>query len=376
MINHPLATKIAINLIPGIGDINAKKLIAYCGNLDNVFHSKKETVEKIPGIGEVIASKLFQSINNKNIWKRVEEEIAFCEKYKINVVSYFEENYPQRLAHCEDSPVTLFYLGNPPFNTSHVLSIVGTRRATAYGKKFCDEVIVNLKRKNLDVLIVSGLAFGIDIASHKAALKNELPTVAVLAHGLDMIYPPQHRPYAQKMIEHGGGLVSDFLSNTIPDKPNFVRRNRIIAGLSDATLVVESKKDGGAMITADIAFSYNRDVLTIPGRITDTFSEGPHFLIKSNKASLVENADDICNVLGWDYTHNTTNTSLPLVFELNEDEKIITSILKDQGDLTLDMIAITAQMPVSKVSVILLDMEFKGIVKSLPGKVFSLCVKL
>jgi DNA processing protein len=375
MINHPLAAKIAINLIPGIGDINAKKLIAYCGSLDAVFKEKKEFFEKIPGIGEVIASKLYQSIQNSKLWNRVEEEIAFCEKYKINVISYFDENYPQRLAHCEDSPVTLFSLGNPPFNMPHVLSIVGTRKATAYGRKFCDELIAHFKERNLEVLIVSGLAYGIDIAAHKAALKNNLPTVAVLAHGLDMIYPAAHREYAQKMMETGG-LVSDFLSKTTPDRANFVKRNRIVAGLSDATLVVESKKDGGAMITADIAFSYNRDVLAVPGRITDSYSEGSHYLIKSNKAALVENAEDVCHILGWSYTENTENLSNPLVFELTDDENIIVAILKEQGDLTLDLLALNAQMPVSKVSVTLLNMEFKGIIKSLPGKVYSLCVKL
>jgi len=375
MINDSRAFKIAITLLPGIGDINAKRLIAYCGGLESVFKENKKNIAKIPGISDVLANKIIKTIHSNDLWKRVEEELNFCDTYQIQVLSYLDENYPYRLKHCEDAPVTIFTLGNIPFNTSQVLSVVGTRRATHYGKAFCDKIMQDLKNNNLNVLIVSGLAYGIDIAAHKAAIDNGLPTVAVVAHGLDQIYPADHKKYASKILDNGG-LISEFLSKTPPDKGNFVKRNRIIAGMSDATLVVESKRDGGAMITAEIAFSYNRDVLALPGKISDTYSEGPNFLIKSNKAALVESAEDICKVLGWTFKAKNDKIDIPLVFEINEDEKKIIDILKDKGDATIDLIALAANLPVSKVSVLLLNMEFNGIIRSLPGKVYTLAIKL
>lgn len=375
MINDQRALKIAITLIPGIGDINAKRLIAYCGGLEAVFRENKNNLDKIPGISDVLAKKIIKTIYSNDLWKRVEEELKFCDTYQIQILSYLDENYPYRLKHCEDGPVTIFTLGNIPFNAPQVLSVVGTRRATHYGRAFCDKIMQDFKNNNLNVLIVSGLAYGIDIAAHKSALDNGLPTVAVVAHGLDQIYPAEHKKIAAKMLDNGG-LISEFLSKTPPDKGNFVKRNRIIAGMSDATLVVESKRDGGAMITAEIAFSYNRDVLALPGKISDTYSEGPNFLIKSNKAALVESAEDICKVLGWSFKVKNEPNNIPLVFEINEDEKKIIEILKDKGDITIDLIALAANMPVSKVSVLLLNMEFNGLIKPLPGKVYTLAIKL
>ncbi|MGQ9846539.1 MAG: DNA-processing protein DprA [Bacteroidales bacterium] len=375
MIDDARAYKIAITLLPGVGDVNAKKLIAYCGGIEAVFKEKKNALSKIPGISENLANKIFLQIQSNELWQRVEEEINFCEKFGIQIHSYLDDSYPYRLKHCEDGPVTLYSLGNIPFNSPYVLSIVGTRSATHYGKDFCNQLLHDLKEYKLNVLIVSGLAFGIDICAHKAAIAESLPTVAVLAHGLDKIYPPEHRKYAQKMVENGG-LVTDFISKTIPDKGNFVKRNRIIAGMSDATLVVESKRDGGAMITAELAFSYNRDVFALPGRINDKYSEGTNFLIKSNKATLIENAEDLCKALGWSYQKKVDQTAIPLVFELNDDEKKIVDLLKLKGDTTLDILALSAQMPVSKVSVTLLNLEFNGIVKSLPGKVYTLAIKI
>lgn len=375
MIHHPLAYKIAIKLLDGIGDIHAKRLIAYCGGLEGVFKEKKQSLEKIPGISPILANTINEQLKSKELWNRVQEEIEFCENYSVHVLSFLDDAYPYRLKHCEDGPVTLFALGNIPFNNSHILSIVGTRNATFYGREFCQKVISDFKKNNLNILIVSGLAFGIDISAHKAALEFGLPTVGVVAHGLDTIYPAAHKKYAQKMVENGG-IVTDFLTKSIPDKGNFVKRNRIIAGLADATLVVESKKDGGAMITADLAFSYNRDVLALPGRNSDIYSEGTNFLIKSNKAALVESAEDICKILGWTYNQPDIQTSLPLNVNFNEDEKQIINILKEQGETTIDIIALTSQMPVSKVSVNLLNLEFNGIVKSLPGKVYALTIKI
>lgn len=375
MIHHPLAYNIAIKLLDGVGDINAKRLIAYCGGIEGVFKEKKQLLEKIPGISQVLANTITEQLKSKELWNRVEEEIEFCKNYSVQVLSFLDDAYPYRLKHCEDGPVTLFALGKIPFNHPHVLSIVGTRNATFYGRDFCQKIISDFKENNIDILIVSGLAFGIDVSAHKAALEYDLPTVGVVAHGLDTIYPAGHRKYAQKMVENGG-IVTDFLTKSFPDKGNFVKRNRIIAGLADATLVVESKKDGGAMITADLAFSYNRDVLALPGRNSDMYSEGTNFLIKSNKASLVESSEDICKVLGWTYKQSEKQITLPLNVDFNEEEKQIINVLKEQGETTLDIIALTSQMPVSKVSVNLLNLEFNGIVKSLPGKVYALAIKI
>lgn len=375
MIDDIRANKIAITLLSGIGDVNAKKLIAYCGGIEAVFKENVNALAKIPGISEGLAKKIFLQIQRNDLWKRVEDELNFCDTYGIQVHSFLDDSYPYRLKHCDDGPVTLYSLGKIPFNSPYVLSIVGTRSATHYGRDFCNQLMSDLKEFNLNVLIVSGLAFGIDIYAHKAALAEGLPTVGVVAHGLDKIYPPEHRKYAQKMVENGG-IVTDFISKTVPDKGNFVKRNRIIAGMSDATLVVESKRDGGAMITAEIAFSYNRDVLALPGRISDKYSEGTNFLIKSNKAALIENAEDLCKVLGWSFQKRTEQSSIPFVFDLNAEEKKIVDLLKEKGDTTLDLLALSAEMPVSKVSVVLLNLEFNGIVKSLPGKVYSLAIKI
>jgi len=290
-----LKYKIAITLIPGIGSITAKKLIAYVGSIEGVFKEKLTNLLKIPGIGKNLANEIY----SQDVIGKAEEEIKFIEKYNISCLFYLDDDYPNRLKHCEDSPVTLFVKGNCNFNTPKILSIVGTRSATSAGKQICTNIIADLVKNHPDILIVSGLAYGIDIAAHKASLVNNIKTVAVLGHGLDSIYPSVHKIIATKIVKQGA-LISEFLSKTIIDKNNFVKRNRIIAGISDATLVVESGIKGGSLITANIANSYNRDVFAVPGRIDDKYSEGCNFLIKTNRAALVENASDINYMLGWE----------------------------------------------------------------------------
>jgi DNA processing protein len=262
------------------------------------------------------------------------------------------------------------------FNVNKVLSIVGTRKPTHYGISLCENIISDLANLSKDVIIVSGMAFGIDVTAHKAALKYGLKTVGVLAHGLDTIYPYQHRSIAKQIVQQGS-LLTEFLSETTPEKSNFVKRNRIIAGMADATLVIESKRDGGAMITAEYAFSYNRDVLAIPGRTYDVTSEGPNYLIKSNKAALVESAQDICQVLSWEInTSKPEQEKLPLLIDLTEEEKKIIEALKNEGDTSIDILALKTAIPMSKISAMLLNLEFNGIVKSLPGKIYALTVKV
>ena len=367
--------KIAIKLIPSVGDIVAKRLIAYCGSLESVFNEKEKSLAKIPGIGTVIASSISKTIKEKEIFRIAEKEAEFNTKFGVRTIFFLDADYPKRLIHCEDSPVTIFTLGNFNYNATKIISIVGTRKATNYGKDFCKQLITDFKKSGIDVLIVSGLAYGIDISAHKAALDENIPTTGVLAHGLDKIYPATHRKYAKQMIANGG-LVTEFLTNTTPDRPNFVKRNRIIAGLADATIVIESDRKGGALITADIANSYNRDVFAIPGRINDKYSSGSNQLIKTNRAILAESATDIATFLGWESNLDKEAIQSAFFTDFEPDELTIALLLEKEGNLPIDMLALLGKMPVSKVSATLITMEFKGIVKCLPGKVFKLCVSL
>jgi DNA processing protein len=360
--------QIAVTLIPGIGDITGKKLIAYCGGVEAVFKEKKQHLMKIPGIKESLASAV---VNGRNAaLDRAEKELKFIEKYKIECFFFTEETYPHRLKHCVDSPMMLYHKGNTNLNKSKIVSIVGTRSATEYGKECCRKIIEGLA--DSDVLIVSGLAHGIDSSAHKEALKHNIETVGVLAHGLDRIYPAVHRNMAQKMLERGG-LVTDYISETNPDRENFPKRNRIIAGLSDATIVVEAAKKGGALITADIANSYNRDVFAVPGKISDVYSEGCNHFIKTNKAALIQSAEDIKYLLGWD-TKKPKNTSLQrkLFVNLSPDENAIIKLLEENTHMSVDGICIELQTTTSLVAAALLNLEFEGIVKILPGKIYCL----
>jgi DNA processing protein len=367
-VDDNLLYKIGLSLIPGIGDINAKRLVAYTGSAEAIFNEKKKNLMKIPGIGEILAD----SILNQNILTRAAKEIEFINHYQIKSSFYLDEDYPARLKNCEDSPIMLYCKGDVDFNRRKVISIVGTRKATDYGKECCNKLIDELQNRKHQVLIASGLAYGIDICAHRAALKNGLDTVAVLGHGLGTIYPSVHKSTAAEISKHGA-LVTDFVSDTLPDRQIFVKRNRIIAGLSDVTIVIESGIKGGALITADIAVSYNRDVMAFPGRTDDIYSHGCNWLIKSNKAALVEGLEDIEYLLGWDVSSKQTIDIQPELFvDLGDEEKKIVEILREHGELTIDLISIHANLPVSIVSAHLLTIEFAGVVRSLPGKVYKL----
>lgn len=360
-----LLYQIALTLIPGIGDINGKRLISYCGGLEAVFKEKKAALLKIPGIGPVT----LKSILNKSVFDLAEKELRFIEKFMIQPFFFLDEKYPHRLKNCEDSPMLLYYKGNADLNDSKILSVVGTRKASTYGRKMCKEIIEDLK--DLNVLIISGLAYGIDTLAHKNAVLQKLPTIGVLAHGLDRIYPAANRALAEKMLNRGG-LLTEFRSKTNPDRENFPRRNRIVSGLSDATLVIESALRGGALITAEIANSYNRDVFAVPGRTTDCYSEGCNFLIKTHRAALIQSATDIKYLLGWDEDEIMTRKQQKIFVELNAEEKKIVDLLKENETLGIDQISIKLECPTSKVASTLLTLEFQGIVQCLPGKVFKL----
>ncbi len=361
-----LIYQIGLTLLPGVGDVLGKKLVAYCGGVEAVFRQKRDALEKIPGIG----GKLVSSILSQNVLHRAEEEIKFIEHNNITPLFYLDKAYPELLKHCIDSPLMLYYQGSTSLNVRRIISIVGTRKATDYGRSVCEKIIRGLAEYN--VLIVSGLAYGIDTCAHRTALDHQLKTIGVLGHGLDRIYPYTNRGLASKMLDQGG-LLTEFMSNTMPDRENFPKRNRIIAGIADATLVIEAAKTGGALITASIANSYNRDVFAVPGRVGDTWSEGCNIYIKENKAALVQDAIDIALVLGWEKkSDKQPSIQRELFIELSPEEEKIVSIMRTNGNLGIDDITIKSEMPASKVAAALLSLEFQGLVRAMPGKVFKL----
>lgn len=366
--NYELLTyQIGLTLIKGIGPNLAKNLVAYLGSVEAVFKEKKANLEKIPGIGQILANEIL----SQNVLERAKEEVEFVVKNKITPHFYTDKSYPYRLKECNDSPIIIYQKGDLDLNNGRFISVVGTRKATEQGKEICRNIISELAQKIPHVIIVSGLAYGIDICAHKTANELNIPTIGVLGHGLDRIYPAIHRNTAVKMLSKGS-LITEFMNKTNPDRQNFVQRNRIIAGLSDALLVVESAKKGGALITAHLANDYNRDVFAVPGGIYDEWSAGCNLLIKQNKAALVESADDIINFMNWEIVEQTSKEiQVDLFTELSDAEQTIFSFLRQHPDgINVNEIAVEMKTPFSKLSSQLLEMEFKGVVKCLPGGVY------
>jgi len=359
--------EIALSLIPGVGSVLARNLVAYAGSVEAIFKKTHKELVKIPGIGEVNARR----IKNREIFERAEKEFKFIEKYKIKSCFYTDTEYPRRLKNCTDAPVLFYSKGNMNLNEERIVSIVGTRNATDYGKSVCEELIRGFSEKNYRIVVVSGLAYGIDIQAHKMALKYGIPTVGVVAHGLDKIYPSLHADTARKMLGCGG-LVSDFPSGTKIDPANFIRRNRIIAGLADATIVVESAEKGGALITADIASSYNRDVFAFPGRAGDAYSKGCNRLIRLNGADLIEGIGDLEFFMGWENDTKDRIVQSTLFVDLTAEEQKVVDLLQSKGELFIDQISAELKIPTSKASALLLNMEFKNLLVALPGKMYKL----
>ena len=363
---NDLLYQIALTLVPNIGDVHAKALVNIYGDAASIFKASKKQLENIEGIGSIRAA----SIKSFNDFETCEAEIAFIEKYKIQPLFINSPSYPKRLLNCYDSPALLYYRGNANLNQDKIISIVGTRHYTEYGKEACENIISNLQQEN--ILIVSGLAFGIDSFAHKAAIKQQLPTVGVLAHGLDRIYPAQNKMLAKQMLEHGG-LLTDFKSNTQPDKQNFPKRNRIVAGICDALIVIESGKKGGSLITAELANNYNKDVFALPGKITDSKSEGCNYLIKNNKAALITSADDLMMAMNWNPVEKKQRRNQRELFiELTPDEKNLFELLNTNSQLPIDALYLQSGLSSSKVAAALLSLEMQGIVASMPGKVYKL----
>jgi DNA processing protein len=360
-----LKHKIALGLIPRIGDINARKLVSHFGGVEAIFSEPYRNLIKIPGIGPGLA----KYICDKSYLVTAEKEAEYVTKNNIRTYFYLDNDYPFRLRQCDDSPVMFFFKGSCDLDSQKILSIVGTRNATTRGRELCGKIIEGLAAGHGDLIIASGLAYGIDISAHKAALANNLQTIGVLAHGFKTIYPAIHASTARSMVNKGG-LLTDFFSDALPERNNFLKRNRIIAGLSDATLVIESGVKGGALVTADIANSYNRDVFAVPGRPDDQWSSGCNSLIRSNKAFLTECSDDIEYFLNWKPEKLKPVIQRTLFSDLDDTEKTIFELLVKQGELSIDTICRSLDIPVYKLSSLLLQMEFKGLVKCSPGNVY------
>ena len=364
--DEQLKYQIALTLLPGVGPVLAKNLVSYCGSVENIFKKKRANLERIPGIGADRAA----AIVSHDVFERAEKEVAFVRKHKITTLFYTDKEYPLRLRNCDDAPPLLFLKGTCDLNAKRLVAIVGTRNSTAYGKEITEQLVADLAK--YDAVIVSGLAYGIDILAHKAAVKHNLPTVGVMAHGLDRIYPAEHKPTAEKMVKNGG-VLTEFPSKTNPDRENFPSRNRIVAGMVDAVIVVESALKGGALITADIANGYNREVFAIPGKANSTYSQGCNEYIRLNKAALAENAEHVAALMNWNAPQKTNQKKQLTIFrELNKEEKVLVDLLKEKGKIDIDTLMIQSGLPVHKVSTTLLNLEFDGMLKALPGKMFEL----
>ncbi|MDZ7604044.1 MAG: DNA-processing protein DprA [Cyclobacteriaceae bacterium] len=360
--------QVALSMVPGVGDIIAKTLVSYCGSASEVFKKNKSQLSKIPGIGTVNA----QNIHSFKNFSAAESEIKKCENLNYKILFITDKDYPKKLKHAPDSPVVLFYKGSADLNGKKTISIVGTRKSTSYGREFTEKIVEQLKAHQAQ--IISGLAYGIDICAHKAALKNGMETIGVMASGLDIIYPSSHKGVALEMLE-SGGLITEFATGEKPEAHNFPARNRIIAGMSDAVIVIEAAAKGGALITAEIANSYNRDVFALPGDVGRKFSEGCNNLIKQNKAVILTSIEDIEYVMNWQHEAvAASNDEKYYDFSaLTPDEKTIIEMLKTLEDgILIDELSWKSQIPLNKLASILLNLEFSGIIKPLPGKKFKL----
>ena len=366
--NEELLYTMALTRVPGLGLIGAHRLMEAAGSATTIFSNAKNLKDIVPDVSQKV-------IDNCDVLRLCEAEIRFAEKNGIRCLTLNDEDYPSRLRECDDAPLLLFYRGTANLNSLHIINLVGTRHATEYGKDICMRFINELHEILPDTIIVSGLAYGIDINAHRAALQYGLDTVGVLAHGLDRIYPAVHRRTAAEMLNHGG-LITEYPSGTNPDRQNFIKRNRIVAGMSDATIVVESAAKGGALITADIAESYNRDCFAFPGRICDEFSVGCNTLIRSNRATLLQSAEELVKAMNWDYTP-TSNPREGIQRQLfpnltQEEELVISELEKNPDGLQINTIVVNTNIPINKMTGILFEMEMKGIVRTLAGGVYKL----
>ncbi|WP_157632585.1 DNA-processing protein DprA [Cochleicola gelatinilyticus] len=366
MSKNELRYVLALQRVPNLGDTSAKKLIAQIGSAEGIFKEKKSNLLKVDGIGGFKLKDLSEKIQ----LDEADEELFFIESNQIDFSYFQDSNYPEKLKHCLDGPILFFQKGNINFQNKKILSIVGTRKITSYGTRFCEQLIEELSPVN--PVIVSGFAYGVDITAQKKAIDLGLQTIGCLAHGLNQVYPKTHKKYVAKIEEHGG-FITEFWSNDSFDRTNFLKRNRIIAGLSEATIVIESGEKGGSLVTADIANSYHREVFAVPGRITDSQSSGCNTLIKTNQARLLTEAADILYMLGWKTTRDIVKPQQTTLFvDLTEEEEKVVAYLKSKEKELLDDIALANKMPTHRAASLLLSLELKGVIRPLPGKLFQI----
>jgi len=361
--NTHLRYHIALTLLNGIGPIKAKSLLGAYNSPEELFRESLNGIQKKTGIRRSVV----QGLQREKALRKADEVIEHLQKNNIHVLLFDDQQYPHRLRNCPDAPLILYFKGNSTLNSKRMVSIVGTRTATSYGKRICSDLIASLH--NSDVTIVSGLALGIDACAHKLALEHSIPTIGVLGHGLDRIYPQQHRSLAGKMISNGG-LLTEFIPGTDPDRENFPKRNRIVAGLCDATIVIESKQRGGSLITAMLANDYNRDVFAYPGNIYTESSLGCNQLIADQKAHLVQQPEDFLRLMGWNQQAKPQPAQKKLFENLSKDQLSIVHALPPDKAMQIDVLAIQTSMPITKLNTALFHLEVKGLVRSLPGNMY------
>ncbi|AOW21193.1 DNA-processing protein DprA [Urechidicola croceus] len=365
MLEEELIAVLTLQKVKGIGDIIAKKLISHCGSAQNVFKEKRGVLEKINGIGTLTIKNLY----DKKYKESAEKEFKYISRNNIQSVYFQSDEYPERLKHCIDAPILLFQDGKINLKNQRIISIVGTRKMSLYGRDFINNFIEELKPYN--PIIVSGFAYGVDITAHKAAIKNDLQTIGVLAHGLEKMYPKTHKKYVHQ-VNDNGGFFTEFWHKEEPLREHFLKRNRIVAGISEATIIVESAEKGGSLVTADIANSYSRDVFAVPGKVTDSLSKGCNALIKTNKAGILTCTQDLVDALNWEDTSLTKiAVQKQLFIDLQGEEKIIYDYLLKKGKEHMDVIALDCNIPVYKLATLLFSLEMKGVTRPLQGKLFE-----
>lgn len=365
MIDADLLYQLALTRVPQIGAVHAKILTEHFGTAESIFKARKKELSAIENIGEIRA----RNIKSFTGFAAAEKEIRFIEQFNIQPLFLTHNAYPQRLLHCADAPTLLFYKGAANVNHTKIVSIIGTRNHTDYGRQLTEKLVTGLAA--YQVLVVSGLAFGIDALAHRLSLQQHMPTIGVLAHGFQTIYPSQHTQLAKEMLAEGG-LLTEFTSDEQPDRHNFPKRNRIVAGMSDATIVIETASKGGSMITAELANSYNREVFAFPGRTTDHKSSGCNQLIQNNKAILLTDAQQLAEAMGWEKKKTPSPVQKSLFASLAAEEQLIVNILQHQGTLHIDELHARSGLNNQAVVTAILNLELQNMIKSLPGKMFSL----
>src|SRR5690606_26251071 len=359
-----LLYQIALTKVSGVGPVIGRHLISHFGGAETIFHASKRDFSGIQGLNR----RVIEGLSSTEVLKAAEKELQFIEKHDIKPLFWGDDGYPKRLAECADAPLLLYYKGNADLNAPRMVSIVGTRNATPYGKSICADFVKAIQP--YDVTVISGLAYGIDSHAHQHALNHEIPTVGVLGHGLDRIYPAANRDMAAKMLGCGG-LLTEFPSGTKPDRQNFPMRNRIIAGLADVTIVVEAAAKGGALITAELANSYSRDVCAFPGSLNQEFSAGTNYLIKTHRAHLITEAKDLQYLMNWELMSKPNQSKqLQLPVSLSAPQQRLYDAIHAAEQLSIDELAGKLKWPQSKLAVTLLELEMSGVIVALPGKVY------